>query len=55
MTDPSDTQRERETDATADPKPELNPEVIKDLSLLDGDADVVRGGVCEGARTAVVG
>lgn len=46
MTDLHEPQRGRETEATADPEPEVKPELIKDLDVTGEDADVIRGQGC---------
>jgi len=50
MTEPRDMQRERETEATTADRPEGQPEVVQDLDAAGDDADVIRGGACQGFR-----
>ena len=46
MTEPRDKHDDRDTEAaTADPKLEVRPEVIKDLDVPADDADVMGGGI----------
>ncbi len=46
MTESRETQRERQDEAaTADREPEVRPEVIQDLDVPGGDADVMGGGL----------
>lgn len=45
MTEPRKMQLARQTKATrADREPEVKPELIQDLDVTSGDADVIRGG-----------
>jgi hypothetical protein len=47
MTEPRDMHRERQTNATtADPEPEVRPELIKDLDVSGDDAGDIAGGSC---------
>src|SRR5689334_6163680 len=50
MTDPHETQRDRKTEATADPKPEVKPELIKDLDVTGEDAENIAGGQSRDTR-----
>lgn len=44
MTDLHETQRDGETELTADPKPEVKAELIKDLDVTGEDVENIAGG-----------
>jgi hypothetical protein len=55
MTEPRNTQRDRQAEAAADRQPEVRPEVIQDLDVTGDDADIIAGGACSAKWTGICG